>query len=299
MGLAVEAAERLCIPHVVFNQRLYGHAGLTLSSANGTVTGALRVQTDAYRLNDFRGVYARTVEPDSLLRYGRQRTIAPDPHEVGRLRCLHEGFQDWLDVADARVANRPAAMYSNNSKPYQLQLIQAQGWSVPPTLVTNDPAALAEFRARHGRIIYKSISGIRSIVSEWTAGDAAQLSRLDRLPTQFQALISGTNVRVHVVAERVFATEICSDALDYRYASREGRDICMRPLDLPPEIEERCIRLTRSLGLVFSGIDLKRDLDGCWYCFEVNPSPGYSYFQDQAGQPIADALVSCLAGLSG
>jgi hypothetical protein len=32
------------------------------------------------------------------------------------------------------------------------------------------------------------------------------------------------------------------------------------------------------------------------FCFEVNPSPGYSYFEANTGQPIARAVARYLAG---
>ena len=62
-------------------------------------------------------------------------------------------------------------MASNNSKPYQALLIQALGFAVPETLVTTDPDAVLAFWQRHGTVVYKSNSGIRSIVSRLT--DAA------------------------------------------------------------------------------------------------------------------------------
>ncbi len=57
-------------------------------------------------------------------------------------------------------------MRSNASKPFQAQLIAAAGFVVPDTLVTNDPEVVREFHAEHGRVIFKSTSGIRSIVRE-------------------------------------------------------------------------------------------------------------------------------------
>jgi D-alanine-D-alanine ligase-like ATP-grasp enzyme len=36
--------------------------------------------------------------------------------------------------------------------------------------------------------------------------------------------------------------------------------------------------------------------DGRWYCFEVNPSPGFSYFENLTGQPIAKAIATYLTG---
>lgn len=83
--------------------------------------------------------------------------------------------------------------------------------------------------------------------------------------------------------------------MDYRYASRDGIEVEMTPTDLPAEIAMRCIRLSRVLNLPLCGIDLKRTRNGDYYCFEVNPSPSYSYYQEHSGQDIATALVKYLA----
>ena len=58
---------------------------------------------------------------------------------------------------------------------------------------------------------------VRSIVREFRPEDESRLGMLAHLPTQFQAFIEGTNIRVHVVGNEVFATEIECDAVDYRY----------------------------------------------------------------------------------
>ena len=70
----------------------------------------------------------------------------------------------WCEVTSARVVNRLAAMGSNSSKAYQMQIIAEHGFNVPETLITSDPEAVHEFRRRHRKIVYKSISGVRSIV---------------------------------------------------------------------------------------------------------------------------------------
>ena len=57
------------------------------------------------------------------------------------------------------------------------------------------------------------------------------------------------------------------------------------------EVAERCVALTADLGLEFAGIDLKITPDGEVYCFEVNPSPAYTYFSGQTKQPIPEALA--------
>jgi glutathione synthase/RimK-type ligase-like ATP-grasp enzyme len=68
----------------------------------------------------------------------------------------------------------------------------------------------------------------------------------------------------------------------------------MRAVELPPDLKVQCLRLARSLGLVWSGIDLRRTPDGAYYCFEVNTSPGFVFFENQTGQRIGDALADML-----
>jgi glutathione synthase/RimK-type ligase-like ATP-grasp enzyme len=123
---------------------------------------------------------------------------------------------------------------------------------------------------------------------------------LTRLPllrqgsAQFQRYVPGDNVRVHVVGERVFATRVKSEAVDYRYAQQEGQSCQMSEEVLTPEIEEACIRVTRRMDLMFAGIDLKITPQGETFCFEVNPSPGFSFYELGTGQPISAALADLL-----
>jgi glutathione synthase/RimK-type ligase-like ATP-grasp enzyme len=186
-----------------------------------------------------------------------------------------------------------AAQASNGSKPYQAQLIVEAGLRTPDTLITNDPEAVLAFRDRHRRVIFKSMSGVRSIVHEL---DDEALSRLERLrwcPAQFQELVEGRDVRVHCVRGEAHATEVRSSATDYRYGAGEAAEL--EAITLDDELAERCLRLTAALDLELAGIDLRLPDEGDPYCFEVNPSPAFSYYEDQTGQPIAQAIARHLA----
>jgi glutathione synthase/RimK-type ligase-like ATP-grasp enzyme len=112
---------------------------------------------------------------------------------------------------------------------------------------------------------------------------------------QFQRYIAGTNVRVHVVSGQTFATRIETDRVDYRYAHRDGGSAALEPFRLPDDVAEKCVALAADLGLELAGIDLLFADDGV-YCFEVNPSPAFSYFERETGQPIARAIALALAG---
>jgi glutathione synthase/RimK-type ligase-like ATP-grasp enzyme len=205
-----------------------------------------------------------------------------------------EALTTWTELTSALVINRVSSMESNGSKPYQLRIIEHHGFRIPETLITTDADAAYRFWEKHGVVIYKSISGVRSIVSRLTAEHKERLQQVRWCPTQFQQFIAGIDYRVHVVGDEVFAVEIISTADDYRYARRQGGTTELRSYVLPPEIADRCSSITRSLGLEISGIDLRQSTDGCWYCFEVNPSPAFSYFQDTTGQSIDVAIAQLL-----
>lgn len=212
-----------------------------------------------------------------------------------RVQELHNVLWAWADETDAGVLNRPSAMASNNSKPYQAMIIARHGFfQVPETLITTDAEAASAFWERHGTVIYKSVSGVRSVVSRMQARDRTRLADVAWCPTQFQAWIPGRDYRVHVVGERVFAVEIVSDADDYRYAGSQGRSIELQACPLPDDVAEAACGLSAALNLPLAGIDLRRTPNGEWYCFEVNPSPCFTYYERHTGQPVSAAVADLL-----
>jgi len=211
-----------------------------------------------------------------------------------RAQRIHENLFEWLDVSPALVVNRPRAMQANASKPMQAQLIGAVGFEVPATLVTSEEEEARAFWKEHGRVVFKSISGVRSIVTELSADTADRLKLLANLPTQFQAWVPGVDIRVHVVGEKTFAAEIQSSVIDYRYAEKAGGRASMTSIELPADVEARCVAMAREMELPLAGIDLRRRPDGEFVCFEVNPMPAYSFFENQSGLPISKALAELL-----
>ncbi len=298
VALAVEAAEELGIGYVLFDQRDNAASDLRLTfDPTAGWQGVLDLPTGRVDLASLTGVYARLMDDRFLPAVRDLPAEAPE-----RLRCarFHRLFNEWLDVAAIRVVNRPRAMMSNCSKTYQATLIRRAGFRVPDTLVSNDPDAVIGFAsgcaADGDGVIYKSISGARSIVQTFSDADHARLHRVRWCPTQFQRQVKGYDVRVHVVGDAVFAARIVSDATDYRYAARQsGTDAEVSAADLPHDLSRACIKLSAALELPFTGIDLRIDDDGGVVCFEANPCPAYSYYQTRTGTPIAAALVRWLA----
>lgn len=294
LALVRTELERLGIDVVVFNQRRFAEMELDFTLFEGRTSGELRIAGEPYALEDFQGVYTRVMDDAQL---PELRDEPPDSALRAHSRALHDTLAQWYEVAPTRVVNRARPQGSNGSKPYQAQLICAAGFSVPETLVTNDPALAHAFLAEHGRVVYKSISGVRSIVQTLEPRDLDRLERIRWCPVQFQAFVSGTNVRVHVVDREVFATAVRSEATDYRYATSQAHGAAeLEAVELAADVAERCVRLAAALELPFAGVDLKLTPAGETYCFEVNPSPAFSYFEYGTEQPIAAAVARYLAG---
>jgi hypothetical protein len=287
------ALAEMCVPYLVFNQRHFATAHFEFEIFQRRVTGTLRIDGKQYGLDSITGVYTRLMDEQMLPEI---RNLSPQSSERLRCRNLHDALLHWMEITPACVVNRCGPMGSNLSKPYQAQLIARHGFDVPKTLITNDPEMVRDFYGQHGRVVYKSISSVRSIVQELTPADLFRLEHISWCPTQFQAFVEGINVRVHVVGEEVFPTKVLSEATDYRYARRQGGEAELTAVELEDDWAEKCVRLAAALDLPFAGIDLKITPADEVFCFEVNPSPGFSYFEHSTGQPIARAVARYLSG---
>lgn len=283
----LEAVRDAEVEHTLLDQRELDRSDLIVDFSSADRQGRIVFAGADVPLDAVNGVYARPLGLPARWR---------NPLARMRAHAVHDAFLEWLEVAPTLVVNRPSSMDSNSSKPWQMQLIAAAGFLVPETLVTTDPDEVRDFLARHGRVIFKSVSGVRSIVQELDASDHGRLDRVKALATQFQAYIPGVDVRVHVVGDWTFAAEVRSSVIDYRYAARAGAEVGLEDIQIPDAVRDRCTTLARRLDLVFCGIDLRRRPDGEYVCFEVNPMPAYSYYEAETGQPISRALVSLLSG---
>jgi RimK-like ATP-grasp domain len=290
MALVGAALAEAGAPLFFLDQRRVAETRLELLPGEG-VAGRLSDGCREIRLEDVSAIYLR---PFDTRRIAAVERAGPGTKTWTAAVATDDALLCWCEMTPAVVVNRPAAMASNNSKPYQSSLIAASGFRVPDTLVTTDAGALEEFWSRHGEVVYKSVSGVRSIVARLTDAHRERLPLLTTCPTQFQQYIPGVDVRVHIVGDEAFAAKICSEADDYRYAARQDLTVSIAPISVPDKIASRCRDLCAALGLLVAGIDLRRTPDGEWYCFEVNPSPGFSFYEHATGQPIAAALAQLL-----
>jgi glutathione synthase/RimK-type ligase-like ATP-grasp enzyme len=279
---------RMGVPTYTVDQHSVLDTGVRLSVGRD-VEGAVRIAGDEWiDLSEVSAVYVRPYDSR------RVPAVKREGREASRhAMAVDRAMTCWSEMTFALVVNRLQATATNDSKPFQLQKIRGSGFDVPETLLTTDPGAAQEFWERHGEVVYKSTSGTRSKVARLRPEQRERLANVAFCPTQFQRYIPGTDVRVHVVGDDVFASEIVSEADDYRYPGRHAVEIHSHRL--PREVEERCSLLARTLRLPVAGIDLRRTPEADWYCFEVNPSPAFTFYERMTGQPIGRAVANLLA----
>ena len=294
LQMAINSAEEAGIPFVVLDQRAMHACNLAIGFNKNRFFATLQLQDKDYDLEKFSGVYFRMMDYLAMPHTDPRSLQYMGQANVQKSGLLHQQLLYWMDMTGVRLLNPPWTMGSNMSKPYQSQLIKEAGFKVPPTCITSRKETLQPFREKYQAVIYKSISSVRSIVKELQAKDEKLLDKLHYLPTQFQQKLTGTNIRVHVVGDVLFTTRIETEVTDYRYARQENKTARLSACRLPPKVEKNCFALSRRLGLTLCGIDLFLTGENHYYCFEVNPSPGYSYFQDNTGQDISGAIAKWL-----
>lgn len=185
----------------------------------------------------------------------------------------------------------PASVEWRVDKPCQLGLLRAAGLPVPETLWTNDPAALRRFAAGR-RLVYKPVYG-GAATQELTLADLTdeRLAALRNAPVTFQELLPGDNLRVYVIDDRVVAAlKIVARELDYRQ-----NEETIEAVELPPALAEQCVVATRTVGLRWTGIDLKEDAAGRPQFLELNSSPMFLGFDARGGTDILGHLTRALA----
>jgi len=290
LALVLASLTRRGTPIVFLDQQQLLQCEIEME-VDSAARGKLRLPGRQICLEEIRSVYARPYDTRRLP--AMEKAGEGDPDWVRGLQ-FESAMACWTEMTDAFVVNRLSVMGSNGSKPYQTALIKELGFDVPVTLVTTDPGAVEDFWKRHGNVVYKSTSGVRSIVSRLTPEHRNRLADIVNCPTQFQEYVEGIDVRVHVVGDDLFACEIESAADDYRYGGRVGAGARLKAVDVPAELAEKCHKLASALRLPVAGIDLRHRQNGTWCCFEVNPSPGFSYYEDATGQPIGEAVAALL-----
>lgn len=128
------------------------------------------------------------------------------------------------------------------------------------------------------------------------------LTGLDKTPAIFQQAITdiGAELRVTVVGDKTFAAVVDGSdtndptVRDWRVGYYTGNFKAEAFDELPPDLAERCVALTKRLGLQYGAIDLIIDKQGKEWFLEINPNGQWAFVEDQTSQPIGRAIADLL-----
>jgi glutathione synthase/RimK-type ligase-like ATP-grasp enzyme len=212
-----------------------------------------------------------------------------------------------LRTIDCLWVSDPDRVRRAENKPLQLAVAARVGFSLPDTLITNDPADARAFVAGHARTIYKPLrhgriveaDKLRLVYTNIVDDDAVDWSSVAFAPCLFQAYVSkDVEVRATVIGDRVLCAAIHSQDSDvtrhdWRRPAPDGPR--HEPHDLPEDVSRRCISLVGALGLSFGAIDLIRTPAGEYVFLEINPNGQWAWIQQLCPEiPLRETLADLL-----
>jgi hypothetical protein len=260
---------------------------LTLSFDNNTpANGIIQVKDQRLSLTDFTGVYRRWSK-------GIATPQDADPQVTELVYWnIESAIGSFSRCMDCLWINSQQATDMHKYKGYQLKLMQQAGIPLPDTIITNDAESVRAFYDKHhGHVIYKPVRGWAH-TEKLTPNDLTdeRLSALKQAPIKLQQLILGTDIRAYWVDGTVYAMTIETDTLDFRESPEAPR----QKITLPDSVFAQIQTLTQTLGLVFSGIDLRLTPSGEYVFFEANPTPVFVWDEDTTGYGISQHLAHLL-----
>ncbi|MDC0720257.1 MvdC/MvdD family ATP grasp protein [Nannocystis bainbridge] len=203
----------------------------------------------------------------------------------------------WIDALDAGRAA--------DDKARQLRLACDLGLTIPPTLITAEPAAVREFFAAHaGQVVAKLQTPLRQTMRGGglptrllRRDDLEALAGLRHCPMIFQRYVpKAMELRIAWVDGRALcgALDGARCGVDWRYECSAD----WQSHALPEPVHLRLAALMARLGLRQGAIDMIVTPAGDYVFLEVNPTGEWMMLEKELGLPISEALAQALLRLA-
>ncbi|MEV6276760.1 hypothetical protein [Nocardia sp. NPDC051832] len=255
--------------------------------------GTSRSMSHLLGLDDVRSVWWRRPHPAQV-----PAGLRASDDAFRQAEC--DGFlQGLLWSIPAAWINDPGADRTASRKIVQLETARRAGFSVPETLITNDPDEARSFtESRPGAVVYKRTGTGRGEFAETriiTRADFGKLAGIRSAPTTFQDYIDADcDLRVVWVDGVEWTVRIDSQAGVGRVDSRLDTSVEFSREQLPASVSKSLATLMGALGLSFGVLDLRLGLDGEYYFLEVNPQGQFAYLEIKTGLPMFRSLANLL-----
>ncbi len=207
-----------------------------------------------------------------------------------------------LESSGTLVVNPANSLISARDKYMALLKLKEAGLPVPDTAVVEDVFEVSEITKKWGTVVLKPLMGSMGygsikvndpdvafmIAKTWiTHGQPVYIQKYERKGNR--------DIRIFVVGDEALGAI-------YRYAPpntwktnvAQGARVERAPLD--EELRELAIKASRTLGLLYSGIDIGETERG-YVIYEVNSSPHWTGFMNATGINPAERIASLVLNL--
>lgn len=224
-----------------------------------------------------------------------------DPqHRMFAMAEAHEVFGGLSGLLDAYWMNVPDRDDLAHRKVFQLRMAQRLGIEMPRTLITNstDDANAFINNLKPCDTVFKPFRGTPDAWRETRLIGEDEIGQIDSVsyaPLIFQEYIKGSDIRVTVVGEHIFAAEIDISEGDYPVDFRMNYDnMKITDIELPDDVRQSIRKLMQGLGLVYGAIDFRKTPENRFVFLEINPAGQWLFIENKTGQPITEAIASTL-----
>jgi glutathione synthase/RimK-type ligase-like ATP-grasp enzyme len=233
-------------------------------------------------------------------------------HEMREMHAFRA--REWQHALEGLEAALAGAHWINprsadrRARHKGVQLLEATrlGFTIPPTLISNDPERVSGRLQSWGeKAIYKPFTPYfpppdKAVYTSRVDSNliGANAESVELAPGIFQELIEKEyELRITVVGNSVFAVRIESQdspttVLDWR---KDYDALAYSAVKLPAEVEQNLLRLHAALGLVFGAYDFIVTPSGEYIFLEVNPVGQWLWLEEAVGIGVSRALADLLA----
>lgn len=212
-------------------------------------------------------------------------------------------YRNLMLFQEANWVNNPISTYFAEHKMCQLSAAKKIGFTTPSTIASNSYRHVADKFIHNQELILKSIDTLMVRDKEkelFCYSQPIELKDLEResinsIPAFYQEhLYPKIDYRITVVGSEVFSVKILNNGNGVRGDWRLMKDdVEYIACEMPVDIKNKCILLTKSLGLQFGAIDLAYS-NNCYYFIEINPTGEWGWLVEAVNCPIHISISELL-----
>lgn len=217
-------------------------------------------------------------------------------------------YEHILGSIDTNWMSYPTNIRKAENKILQSIVAKNIGFNVPSSIITNNPDEVINFKENFSEICLKPLRKGRYSDQEnmyliynriLSQDDLAKIDNISNFPVLIQEYIPKKyELRVIVVNETVFTVVVYSQ--EKSRTSEDWRvDNCQNVkyeiINIPKEIETKCLKIVRHFGLNFSSMDIIVSEDGKYYFLDLNPNGQWGWLDEKLNLGISQKILEFLS----